>query len=395
MARIRKRGQASNLVLGYYGGLTRSRLNSYNESCTDELHPGPPYTRGGALFLTKSEVKWFPGHVILTEAFGGIGYDGGVVPNVPGWSGLDWSAEGSNPLDPQYYATHSSDGARGWSRFKPGKPSAGLGQALGEARKLPNIPRLREAVRSAKKAGGEFLNIEFGWKPLLNDVKQALKLAFTQEDALRKLKKENGHWVKKGGTISRQSDESEVVTGTDSGYPIFTSGHYWFGGTNPGKYRQSLFTRERRWFEASFRYWIPDLGTPSGDRRALRALYGLNVTPGLLWELTPWSWLVDWFSNVGDVIDNVSLNAADNLAARWAFNMTHVEHVRRCETTINLKQYSHPGPTIYREDISCSVERRRVAKLRSVANPFGFGLDYSALSAKQLMILAALGLSRS
>jgi len=253
---------------------------------------------------------------------------------------------------------------------------------------------LREALRSARKAGGEYLNIEFGWKPLLNDIQSALKLALDQEAALRRLKKENGHWVKRGGTISHTTNTSEVVTGTDTGYPIFTSGHYWFGGTKPGTFRSYLEQRERRWFEASFRYWIPDLGTPSGDRKALRALYGLNVTPGLLWELTPWSWLIDWFSNIGDVIDNVSLNAADNLVARWAYNMTHVEHVRYVNTTINIKQFG-PGGSLYREDVSCSVQRRRVVKLRSVANPFGFGLDYSSLSGRQLMILAALGLSRS
>lgn len=35
---------------------------------------------------------------------------------------------------------------------------------------------------------------------------------------------------------------------------------------------------------------------------ARRALLGLTVDPSTAWELMPWSWLVDWFSNISEVL---------------------------------------------------------------------------------------------
>lgn len=390
--RSRKRGRATPIYLGTYV-TAKYRTNSENEDCVDSLHKGPPYLQGGGLNLRKASIKWITSPIALTESDGSIGYNGLITSNIA-WNGVDWSPLGSGLLNSSHSPDHESDGARGWSRFKPGKPVAGLGQAIGEARQLPSIPRLREAVRTARKFGSEVLNLQFGWGPVISDVRKAITMALSQEKALNQLKRDNGKWVRRAGTISNTESVSGQSSGVDSGYPIFTSSHYYYGGSNPGRYDYALTVRRRRWFEAQFRYWIPDIGTYSGDRRALRALWGLNVTPGLVWELTPWSWLIDWFSNIGDVIDNVSLNAADNLVAKWAFNMTHVEYEHRVKSTINIKQYDGNGG-IYLEPHEVGVVQTATMKLRNVASPFGFGVELNGLSPKQLMILAALGLSRS
>jgi hypothetical protein len=119
------------------------------------------------------------------------------------------------------------------------------------------------------------------------------------------------------------------------------------------------------------------------------------LTPELLWELAPWSWAVDWFTNTGDVINNISQFAGSGLVLRYGYLM---------EESIVTDIYSLEGHswksglagrpnTLSRVKIPNSVYITHV-KQRIRANPYGFGVTWDALSAFQLSILAALGISR-
>jgi len=115
-------------------------------------------------------------------------------------------------------------------------------------------------------------------------------------------------------------------------------------------------------------------------------LLGLPLTPDVVWELTPWSWAIDWFSNAGSVISNVSAFKLGGLVMRYGYIME--------ETTIT-DTYSmasagfldDTGP-VPPSTITYTVKRRREA------NPFGFGLSWDGLSPSQMLITAALGITR-
>jgi hypothetical protein len=115
-------------------------------------------------------------------------------------------------------------------------------------------------------------------------------------------------------------------------------------------------------------------------------LLGTTLTPDVLWELTPWSWAVDWFSNAGEVVNNFTNMSVNGLVMRYGYMMeektsTKTYILDRC--ALNGLSNSAPPPS--------SVTM--TSKVRAPANPFGFGLSWEGLSPQQLLITAALGIT--
>jgi hypothetical protein len=149
-------------------------------------------------------------------------------------------------------------------------------------------------------------------------------------------------------------------------------------------------TWKRTWFSGAFTYYLPTgyQARKEVDRLTLFAneILGLELTPDLLWNVAPWSWAADWFSNTGDVVSNISDAASVGLIMRWGYIMEHsinkVTYVPLTTNLIDSKAKASP--------LSFITE----TKVRRGANPFGFGLNWEGLSPFQLSIAAALGISR-
>jgi hypothetical protein len=122
-----------------------------------------------------------------------------------------------------------------------------------------------------------------------------------------------------------------------------------------------------------------------------RKLLGLSLTPDVLWELTPWSWALDWFSNMGNVIQNVTNFATQGSILRYGYVMETTTITDTYTLRGLTKRVSGSVPVSIEPTISFTTE----VKQRRKANPFGFGLTWEGLSPFQLSIAAALGLSRS
>lgn len=154
----------------------------------------------------------------------------------------------------------------------------------------------------------------------------------------------------------------------------------------------SYESRTNLWFSGAFKYHVPvDDGFMN---RLLRYealtnhLFGTRITPELVWELAPWSWAVDWFTNVGDVVHNISLLGVDGLVMQYGYIMRHMRVMERHSGLVEINQ--PPGLRRYPLCLEIGSEWKQ----RIHANPYGFGIDDTTLTALQLSILAALGLSR-
>jgi hypothetical protein len=161
--------------------------------------------------------------------------------------------------------------------------------------------------------------------------------------------------------------------------------------TNFGDVIRTRETVRHQWFSGAFTYYLPSgyNSRKKMERYALLAnrILGVSLTPDVLWNLAPWSWAVDWFTNTGDVVSNLSDWAEHGLVMRYGYLMEH---------TIVTDAYAitkggHVGLTGGVANLTLVTE----TKVRKRANPFGFGVSWEGLSPYQVSIAAALGLSRS
>lgn len=238
-----------------------------------------------------------------------------------------------------------------------------------------------------RKTGGEYLNVEFGWKPLVGEIQDVYK-AIKKSDAVIK------QYERDAGKVVRRKFEFPSEEWTDS--KVYIDGaipHTWSSTiimknqNARGKVIQTDTYFRRTWFSGAFTYHLPGDWYKQGSSSKLDALLGTKITPEVVWNITPWSWFADWFANTGDVISNLTDMASDGLVLRYGYIMEHEKHVR---------VYSWQGPHPFNTDaVPSSIELVVETKRRLAATPYGFGITWEGFSPRQLAILAALGLSRS
>jgi hypothetical protein len=176
-------------------------------------------------------------------------------------------------------------------------------------------------------------------------------------------------------------DQTAVYTGTGFlSTPSYTSG--------PGHLTEQRAVRQ--WFRGAFRYHIPvgdDVVSKFRNWASMSDhLLGWKVTPETLWNIAPWSWAADWFGTTGDVMANISNLGKDGLVLQYGYSMAHSRREIRmyARYTARYGQVATPSRYILTE-----------FKQRRPATPYGFGVNLQSLSAKQIAIIAALGLSKT
>lgn len=355
------------------------------EITEDEIHPKYPH-EGGPFESRKLETT------ILTGA-GKQGYDYLATLVIPSYQASAYH-EGSFYLPP-YITNYSCPpsnmsrmnylGTEAWNKFKPAKPDLQLAVFIAELRDIPGL--MFKRLNSFRSLGQNYLALEFGWKPFLRDLKAWFESIIQIDTKIAQLKRDNGQWIKRGGTLFDTSSPTSVER-SSSAYAI------------TGVPRRSVTTttsitaQEKCWFTARFKYYIPGLDDNFGHARAVLHTWGLEITPEQLWQLIPFSWLVDWFSNIGSLISNLMSAAQDNLTAKYAYVMltTKTEYLKECVANFDVK-VTQSG-TLAKNSSAASTRQWLTVKTRSGANPFGFGVDFSSLTGKQMAILSALGLSK-
>jgi hypothetical protein len=287
-------------------------------------------------------------------------------------------------------------GAELVSRALPSLPSAGVGQMLAELKRdgLPraSIATFRSLKGAPRGAADDFLNYQFGWKPLVSDIHDTIKALKNHNEIIRQ-------WTDNAGKPLRR--RREIPTDV-SLFQTPTTGVGWenasyipLGLGNTGGFHEKKST-VRTWFSGEFTYNLP-----IGDDLASRLAYyerlgdkllGIVPTPELLWEISPWSWLVDWFTNVGSVIQNWQQMEIYGTVMRYGYVMHEIEWVYT--RTVNDVTLNSSYTWAYRPFRPLVRTDTYVHRYRRKANPYGFGVTWESLNNTQLAILAALGMSR-
>jgi hypothetical protein len=351
------------------------------------------YLEGGPFFtyLTRPEINSRQVHLDGVRVNDRIKYDGPVNIPVPTVStvGSVMPDRDDSYLD-QY-------GATAIRIVDPSNPNANLGESLGEivADKrisLPGIQSWKRRTEIAKAAGSEYLSAVFGWLPLISEVKSTAQSVRDGNTIMRHYRDNAGTNVHREFEFDVIESQSESLLQNGALFRCTYSGISSISAfqTVPGvPIIVSRKSTTRRWFSGSFTYaatQASSLGYCLGLESEADKLYGLTLTPDVLWELVPWSWAIDWFSNTGDVIHNAVSLGASGLVMRYGYIM---------EETSIVDTYSMPATGLTGVDgppPNCSITH--VIKRRRPANPFGFGLSWEGLSSTQQAIIAALGITR-
>lgn len=355
---------------GWAGGgpfsTVRCTLSDFPTSYSSKVDKtGEPVSYSGSCYCPIPDT-------LLTPFSGGFGSGGGA-------SDSDLNAAGATAI----------------SICGPTNPAANAAVAIGEVLKdgLPALPGVHTWQRKAsilKAAGSEYLNAVFGYLPLIDEVKEVGSSARFARDILSQHEQGMGKNTRREFVFPVESEFHEVVESAGTGAEIGEGTRY-RSKTKLGVLTKSTKVDRKRWFSGCFTYAVPNQGDSwrnlMGYGSEADKLFGTTLTPDVLWELAPWSWAVDWFSNMGDVINNFTQFKLNGQVMRYGYIMETVE------TTITYSldfcglvgAEDKPGPR--------SVVKT-TSKTRTPANPFGFGLTWDGLSPTQLLIAAAIGITR-
>lgn len=357
--------------------------NSVVEEIISQCHTGiwpPPLNAdtdvGGPMQLHRTEDK----HIEISPI------NAGLTRGVTGISSVIGYTLGSSPAVVGSGAVMNAFGTSAIARVLPTNPNASLATAIGELRQegLPRLPgsSLKDSTSNARKAGGEYLNIEFGWLPLVADLQAFAASVRNSRQLIDQYVRDSDRKIRR-----RYTPEAQTSTSVHTGTAQF------FGQNISGANATVTRTESTKlWFSGAFKYHVP-----VGDdfySRLLRYealanhLFGTRITPELVWNLAPWSWAVDWFTNVGDVVHNISLLGVDGLVMQYGYAMRHMRVAEHVSGGYSFSDSlgEHAG---HAQRLVASEWKQRVR-----ANPYGFGIDDTSLSERQLAVLAALGLTK-
>lgn len=287
------------------------------------------------------------------------------------------------------YAVLNAAGTHGIAETLPSIPPVSVAQTLGEARE--GIPRVigNELWKHSKfsSLGGEYLNYVFGIAPLLADMSAYAKSSETTKEFNDLLRRNNGKAIRRGLTLGKSSDTTRTTFSNGSVSPAPNGARNW---TTGAKGLDTTVSNEM-WFSARYRVDCPPVS--DGFFHNLKeGLDAYGVTPNAIttWQLTPWSWLLDWVVNFDDLFTNISFIGRKGVNLQYGYVMA--------TTTVEKKwwfngSYKPTGPASS-APLSFEWSQTTITKQRCKATPLGFGVTYNGLTSSQKGILAALGISR-
>lgn len=189
----------------------------------------------------------------------------------------------------------------------PGRATLSLYAAIAELRDLPRMLRTKMLVQAAKNpksfgkkgprnAGSLYLEWKFGWEPLIRDLSNLMNAVDQIDPRIKEVIA-----LHSNGGLRRRLRLGNSGQMSESGPHFFhTIGTKLFGFKS-----KSVTTGEMwgtvRWLPSQ----LPGLITPPPSRKlvydAITGKSGNHISD--VWQLLPWSWMGDWFSNMGSFLE--------------------------------------------------------------------------------------------
>lgn len=215
----------------------------------------------------------------------------------------------------------SPSGSQLAARMSPNKPLVALPTFIFELKDLPGMYRevvsfgkaLPKSIELIKRAGDHLLNptdvrsmrkvatklgevnlsYSFGWEPLISDLAKVTGFAeayYRRLEQLTNLMSESGLRRRiKVDKASNSSTQNGISTGAGTVFTVTVD---------------NLTTTEvSRWAVSRWKATNPPQSRKPSELDVIRSLFGLTIDPATVWSVIPWSWMIDWFTDVGNFLD--------------------------------------------------------------------------------------------
>ncbi|QXN75353.1 MAG: hypothetical protein [Grapevine-associated levi-like virus 1] len=315
------------------------------------------------------------------ESYEGGGVDGTVNDLVLSNWPSQWVFENWNPIKTN---NGSNDVPNvGWlstllfARSRPDSKSFDISRFIGELKDLPGmIKRMGEDFLSKGipySAGHLTLSYKFGWAPFFDDIAKMTLLQTLIDKRFKQLKslKENGSEIRK---VKLYSGTKEYNA---SGVPM----EDWVMSIN------NVLT-DTCW---GYTIWNTTNSYPSTDQDLMdyARKTALNLDPlngQTAWQLIPWSWLSDWFLNVGTYLE--AIRNSDEFTCSVAMLCHQTDFFALARSTGFREGTSYPGltlrPYVYKSTL----------KTRFAADPPTITAHIPVLNAGHMGILSSIAATK-
>lgn len=270
-------------------------------------------------------------------------------------------------------------------RTNPSRPSVNLPISVAELRDLPSIVKELGGMRLSKLAGAlkgkplkalplvgrASLLVQFGLMPMFSDAYKLIMFHDSVNQRIRELKK------LRGPRGIRRTIELDRLSDTWTGSAVLQSSNYFCYATVTKVTTQII--------KGHIRYTlhdVPDILTDDYLRsKALQAISGATFDPFVAWSLIPWTWLSDWFVDIGSYL------AAHRNIIPLVHSLPAIMRHTRTETTCTNLQHN-AGLRIRAPYVEHKTKQRSFASSSITAHlPF--------ITEQQASILGSLALVRS
>ncbi len=302
----------------------------------------------------------------------------------------------------------------------PGYPDvsvfAGLGELLADFPSFMghNVVRAiahtrldpKGVVEAAQAGADEFLNYVFGTNPTVQDVAKVVTALRGATDSIILLSQNSGAGVRRNMTFdvpgravtfpsSELSAQGNVTALTSNSYYYSSGPSSNIEGLVGGTFSSSLYQSENRKvrFTGSFTRFIPvgaDL-IKSADRfsSVWDSVLGTKPSFERIWQLIPFSWLVDWFVDLQSTFALLDRVHDDSLLINYAYVSGSTLRTAVQETTV-VPVVGRSNSFKFARSVATSSIKERIR-----ANPYGFiAPDGVVLTPLRLAILAAVGITK-
>lgn len=256
----------------------------------------------------------------------------------------------------------------------PNQPHVSVPTALAELRDIPLLVKDFGDDLLSRVARG-YVSYRFAIKPMIGDLRKLFGFVDAVKQRLEYLNR-----LAEGKNMKRRCVLDSHTEGTDwSNEKLLNSVGPAVYGKDRIRYSMKMWGTVQ--YKAASHAVIPTHWVDQ-TRLAIRLTAGVTTHGALktAWELAPWSWLTDWFLNIGDMID-----ATDNtvpLTFQHLCVMRHTVARRSWQVTRYPDWVSVTGTQFEQTELK---ERWLVAPL------VPFNVSIPALNAGQWSILGALG----